>query len=256
MMRNGTPHIAALARTLDMLDAIIDDGGQTSIAALARIRGIPVATAHRQVVTLVAAGYLAVADNGRHLPGPRLLGLLNRLDVRQVIVNVAATPLHRLASDTGCVVQLGTFENDMVTYRIKMGQGAGALFTKVGMQLEAYCSGIGKALLAHLPENQRRAYLASGPFVALTEHTITDPAKLAEELDRVRIQGFATDDGEVSEGLACVAVPISAPDGQVHAAVSVSRASAAGEGPGFDALLADLRGAVARIEQAAFGRAS
>lgn len=110
MMRKGTPPIAALSRALALLEAVIVDGGQSSIAALARANGIPVATAHRQVVSLVAAGYLGLSDRGRYAPGPRLIGLVHRLDVRQALVNVASLPLHDLAVVTGCVAQLGTFE--------------------------------------------------------------------------------------------------------------------------------------------------
>lgn len=141
----------------------------------------------------------------------------------------------------------------MVTYRIKTGEGAGSLFTQVGLQLEAYCSGIGKVLLAHLPEAQRRAYLAEGPFVALTSRTITDPAMLAQELERVREQGYAIDDGEIIDGLVCTAVPIHAPDGQVHAAISVSRETSAKPHSGAGYILAGLREAAQRIERAAFG---
>ena len=253
MVRNCTPQIAARGRTLALLEAVIADGGRSSVAALARATGVPVATAHRQVVSLVAAGYLGLSDRGRYIPGPRLLGLVHRLDVRQVIVNIASLPLHELAVDTGCVVQLGTFENDMVTYRIKTGEGAGSLFTRVGMQLEAYCSGMGKVLLAHLPEAQRRAYVAGGPFVALTARTITDPAELDDELGRVRSRGYAIDDGEIADGLVCVAVPIQAPDGQVHAAISVSRTSSADSSPGITDILEKLRVTARKIEQAAFG---
>jgi IclR family transcriptional regulator, acetate operon repressor len=222
-VRNGTPKIASLARTLAMLDAVIADGGRSSVAAIARSIAMPVATAHRQVVTLVAEGYLAASESGGHVAGPRLLDLLYRLDEKQVIANVAAAVLHRLAARVGCVVQLGTFENDMVTYRIKAGQGAGALFTKVGMQLEAYCSGIGKVLLAYLPDDQRRAYLAGGPFVALTSHTITGVSELAEELARIRSQGFAVDNGEIAEDLLCIAAPVRTPAGNVPAAISISQ---------------------------------
>ncbi|MFA5963358.1 MAG: IclR family transcriptional regulator [Sphingomonas sp.] len=209
-----------------MLEAVIADGGQSSIAAVARSIAMPVATAHRQVATLIAEGYLVVGPRGRHMAGPRLFGLLHRLDEKQIIVGCAAPLLHRLAVDLGTVAQLGTFENEMVTYRIKTGEGAGALFTRVGMQLEAYCSGIGKVLLAYLPEMQRRAYLATGPFPALTDRTITDPGALVSELRLVAQRGFAVDDGEIAEGLFCLAVPISAPDGRVLAAVSVSQATA------------------------------
>lgn len=225
-MSNGTPLIASLQRTLAMLEAVVADGGEQSVSALARAIGMPVATAHRQVATLVAEGYLAPTGGGRHIAGPKLLGLLHRLDEKQVIANVAAPVLHDLAGQVRSTVQLGTFENDMVTYRIKTGRGASELFTQIGMQLEAYCSGIGKVLLAHLPIEQLRGYLATGPFVPLTERTITDPARLAVELERVRAQGLAVDDGEIAAGLYCVAAPIRMADGRVPAAISISRSAA------------------------------
>ena len=225
------------------------DGGVRSVSAIARELGIPVATAHRQVATLVAERYLTRLESGRYVAGPRLLGLRGQIDEKQMIAAAAAPVLNRLARQLRCVVQLGTFEHEMVTYRIKAGRGAGALFTRTGMQLEAYCSGMGKVLLAHLPEAEREAYLATGPFVALTAHTITDPAALRAELARVRAEDHAIDRGEIAEGLRCVAVPVHGPDGRVIAAASVSRA----EGRSDDAaVLAVLREAAREIELAAF----
>lgn len=253
-MSAGTPQIASFKRTLAMLEAVIADGGRRNVAELARQAGIPPATAHRQVTTLVAEGYLAASGGGRHVAGPRLLGLLHRLDEKQIIANVAAPALHELAARVRSVVQLGTFENDMVTYRIKTGRGASALFTRIGMQLEAYCSGMGKVLLAHLPETERDFYLAGGPFVALTGRTITDPDLLRAELDAVRVQGFAIDDEEVSPGLRCMAVPLRRGDGKVLAAISVSQAiSSRHRVP--DALLLDLLTQVAQaIERQSFAK--
>jgi IclR family transcriptional regulator, acetate operon repressor len=251
-VRIGTPQIASLGRTLAMLEAVLDDGGQANVSALARAIGMPIATAHRQVTTLVAEGYLKPCGGGRHIAGPGLLGLLRRLDEKQIIANIAAPVLHRLARELRTVVQLGTLENDMVTYRIKAGAGAGALFTRIGMQLEAYCSGIGKVLLAHLPPDQRAAYLASGPFVALTARTIVDPARLAEALTIAERQGFATDEGEILDDLRCIAVPIRLPGGRVLAGLSATQS-----GPPFrladSHLLERLQTAAREIEQAAFG---
>jgi DNA-binding IclR family transcriptional regulator len=249
----GTPQIAALHRTLAMLEAVIRDNGARSIAALAREIGIPVATAHRQVATLAAAGYLARSATGRHLAGPRLLQLVHLLDEKQMIAHAAAPVLHRLAGQLGSIVQLGTLENDMVTYRLKTGRGATNLFTRTGLQLEAYCSGIGKVLLAHLPEGERLAYLAGGPFVALTPRTITDSVRLAAALDQVRLCGFASDEGEIAEDLVCLAVPIHTPDGRVPAAISASRLI--GQRPKLppDAILALLMAAAGEIEALAFG---
>lgn len=235
-----------------MLEAIIADGGASSVAALARGLGVPAATAHRQVATLVAEGYLAASPDGSHVAGPRLLGLLHRLDEKQVIANIAAPMLHGLAQTLQSIVQLGTLENAMVTYRIKTGQGAGGLFTKVGMQLEAYCSAIGKVLLAGLPPAERQAYLANGPFVPLTARTITDPGKLAIELEAVARQGHAVDNGEIAEGLVCLAVPICKPDGSVPAAISVSRLGPATAGQDQGEALALLRATACDISGTLF----
>lgn len=235
-----------------MLEAVIVDNGRNSVSELARLHDVPIATAHRQVRTLVAEGFLAPSTGGRHVAGPRLLALLHHLDEKQVIANVAAPILHALAGELRTVVQLGTLENDMVTYRIKTGRGACDLFTRVDMQLEAYCSGMGKVLLAHLPAEQRAAYIANGAFVALTPNTIVDPDLLMAELNVVRTQAYAIDNAEIAEGLRCLAVPIQQPDGRVLAAISISQS-----GPPFripdEHLLARLSAAAKAIEVAAFG---
>jgi IclR family transcriptional regulator, acetate operon repressor len=222
-----------------MLEAVIASGATRSIAAIARDLGVPVATAHRQVVSLVAEGYLARHGRG-HVAGPRLMRLVGLLNRSHVVADAAAPLLHRLASELGCVVQFGTLEGDMVTYRIKTGEGAGDLFTRVGMQLEAYCSAIGKVLLAALPERERAAYLATGPFPPLTDRTITDPEALRCELDKVREQGHAVDDEEVAEGLYCLAVPIRTPESGVIGAISASRRGALAGQPDLERVLGRL----------------
>lgn len=222
-MRQGTPPIAALERSLALLEAILADREGRSVPAIAEGLGLPRATAHRQVATLVKERFLARLPGGRIAPGPRLLALLQLVDEKQVIIAAAAPLLHALAERLGCLVQLGTFENEMVTYRVKTGSGAGDVFTRVGMQLEAYCTGIGKVLLSHLPEAEREAYLATGPFPALTARTITDPGELRQELARIAASGFARDDEEIAEGLVCVAVPVRSPGGRVLAAISATR---------------------------------
>ena len=240
-MRQGTPPIAALGRSLALLEAILSDREGRSVPAIAESLGLPRATAHRQVSTLVAEQFLVRMPGGRAGPGPRLLALLNMVDEKQVIVAAAAPLLHRLAERLGCLVQLGTLENEMVTYRVKTGSGAGDVFTRVGMQLEAYCTGIGKVLLAHLPTVEREAYLATGPFPALTSRTITDPERLREELATVRQHGFARDNEEIAEGLICVAVPVHSPGGTVLAAISATRSIAEAARLPNETMLAALR---------------
>jgi IclR family transcriptional regulator, acetate operon repressor len=236
-------------RTLQLLDAVVADGGRSSVAALARALQIPVASAHRHIATLVRAGYLAPSTYGRHLPGSKLRSLAAKIDDRQILANAAVPVLERLAARTEHIVQLGIFENDMVTYLVKAGQSADALFTKVGMQLEAYCSGIGKVLLAHLSASAQADYLAGGPFVALTPHTITNPADMRAELERVADQDFAEDLQEVALGLQCIAVPVRSQCGSVVAAISASCAAADVEHGAKSRNLRLLREAAVKIGQ-------
>ena len=251
-MKNGLPLLSATQRALAMLEAVLADRGASNVSALARQTGIPVATAHRQVATLVAEGYLVGVGQGRHVAGLRLRALVGLIDDVQVMANVAGPLLHRLAARFGGVAQMGTLDNEMVTYRVKTGDAAQYLFTRVDMQLEAYCSGMGKVLLADLPARERDAYLAAGPFVALTPATITDPADLARELAQVAIQGYAQDRGEIAPDLFCLAVPVRHPGGRVVAALSLSRQGLAP--PPFDKHLFAALGQVAQtLEQACFG---
>lgn len=208
-----------------MFEAVCRDNMRSSVAAIARDIDMPVATAHRQVATLVDIGVLLPLPKGRFAPSWKVSRLIEAVDRNKLRVLVSETVLEQIARESGAVVQLGTLENYMVTYLVKKGRDADDIFTKVGMQLEAYCSGLGKILLAQLSQNDLENYLTNGPFVALTRRTKTDPGELAAEIERVKAQGFAQDIEEVFEGLRCVAVPLSDPDGKVRTAISLSRLS-------------------------------
>ena len=251
-MRNGTPELSSFKRALALLDLVLDDAGQSNVSVIAGKAAIPVSTAHRQIASLVSIGYLTPLGEGHHAAGPRLRRLAQSLDEKQIVAQLAEAPLRRMASWAGGVCQFGTLENDMVTYRIKTGPRADALFTRTGMQLEAYCSGIGKVLLAFLPDPLRDAYLTNGPFIALTERTITDPAQLRAALVAVQLQGYAIDDREVAPDLRCIAVPIRWPGGAVGAAISVSCSTLAVPRRKDEDVTDRMIAAAAEIERAAF----
>lgn len=235
-----------MQRAFRVLEAMIAGDGR--VESVAEELGLPISTAYRQVTALVAEGCLVRNTGGRHAPGPRLLALLTQIDPKQIIADVARPTLERLARDLQTIVQLGTLEQGMVTYRIKAGRGSTSAFTRVGMQMEAYCSAVGKVLLAHLPEDELDAYLTSGPLVPLTASTITDTERLREELLLVGVNGYAIDDNEAADGLYCVAMPLAVPAGSVSAAISVSRTSAVASAQGNAMVIAKLGHAVKAIE--------
>jgi IclR family acetate operon transcriptional repressor len=210
-------------RTLSFLELIISDRGIHSVTHLSGIAGIPVATAHRQVRTLATNGFLTPVAKGRHVAGPRLISMGQAVDPLTLLCDAARPVLAGLARRAKGTAHFGILYQDMVTYLVKASGGHGDLFTAEGKQLEAYCSGIGKALLASLSDVERDQYLNDGPFTALTERTITDPLLLRRELVMTQNRGFAIDDGEVADGVCCVAVPVKWPDGTARAAISLTR---------------------------------
>jgi IclR family transcriptional regulator, acetate operon repressor len=216
----GISGAVSVDRALALLRHVLADGGGSTLPALARGMGLPVATAYRLAASLVNKRYLIPAGNGRYFAGPAMTGTYS---LRPALVAVGRPIVKALARATGCTAHLGVLDDDMVTYLIKAGRKNPFVFTEEGKQLEAYCSGIGKVLLAALSEAELDAYLAGGPFVALTENTTTDPKDIAAEIEQVREQALARDEEEIAIGLQCLAVGVEGPDKQAIAALSISR---------------------------------
>ncbi|WP_189338619.1 IclR family transcriptional regulator [Sphingobium sp. SCG-1] len=219
--RNG---VEALAKGLDLFRLIADDGGQSRISELARYLAIPRTTLHRLLGELARQGMITRVGHGRYSLGITLAELEATGQFNEHLISIARSPLQRLADAHGGSAHLGVLQNAMVTYLVKTSHVMeGPDFTKEGRQLEAYCSGIGKVLLANRPADYIEAYLADGPFVPFTQHTITSPNDLEKCLVAVRHQGWASDDEEAADHLHCLAVPLGRPGRKPVAAISFSR---------------------------------
>ncbi len=130
--------------------------------------------------------------------------------------------IEELVRETGETVHLGVFDGTQVVSIEKMDSPHGlASNITIGKGAPAYCTGVGKALLAFQPEAVVDHVCRLG-LVAYTPQTITDPAKLRKELAQVRAQGYAVDNTEHQPDVRCVAAPIRNYTGNVIASLSVS----------------------------------
>lgn len=231
-------------RALYLLHAILADAGVSRIGEIAGRVDIPLSSAHRLVGQLERRGFIVRTGRGRYVAGLALLPVLSQASLDSALAATGRPYLKRLAHETGSTAHLGILRADMVTYLVK--EGANQIFTRESMQLEAYCSGIGKMLLSSLPDGTLVKYLDQDDFVALTPSTIIDPDLLRVHLRVVRDQDFALDDREISENLRCLAVPIRGPDGIAVAAISAAT-DCQGPFPSPD-LLTKLRAVAAGIE--------
>ena len=208
-------------RVLDLLAAIAAAPGET-LARIAHACGLPRSTAHRLVAPLIAQRYVVILGRGRYFVGPGALALSRGTSWRDLLIALARPLVASLSRQCRAHAHLGLFEGSMVTYAVKQSFGRSRLFSREGAQLEAYCSAVGKALLAQLDEPSLEHYLAQDNFVALTSHTIIDPAALRAEIDASRERGWAAEYGEIMPELGCVAVPVVLGPGGELAALSLS----------------------------------
>ncbi len=217
---SGRPRtVQSLERSLTLLERMADLGGLCSLSDLAAESGLPLATAHRLMGTLVAQGYARRASGRRYVLGPRLIRLGDAAG--RAMGSWASAHLADLAQRAGESANLAMLDGDRVVYLAQApGRHAMRMFTEPGRRVDAHCTAVGKAMLARLPERRVRQILERSRMPRYTAATITDPDAMVDHLATVRRQGYAIDDGEQEVGVRCVAAALAV--GRVCAAVSVS----------------------------------
>lgn len=186
--------------------------------------GYPKASLHGLLATLVAERWLKKDETSRsYVLGIRAFetGAAYRRMFRfeEQVRNVMAS----VNQATGETVQAAILDGLEVVYVAKIeGKRLLRLDSEVGSRLPAHATGVGKMLLAMLPEAQLDRLLEGVELPRLTAKTIVDHAALRQELERVRAQGFSTDDEEATEGARCIAVPVFDETSRCIAALSSS----------------------------------
>lgn len=217
--RTGLQSVQRALRALEL----IAEAGDLGVTELGRRLGVHKATASRLVATLAERG-LVERDplSEKYRLGFGLIRLAGAAMAGLDLVRTAHPILEDLADRTRETVNLGVLSGDAVVY---IDQVAGArsivAVSWVGRRTPLHCTSNGKVLLAHMPEGERERLL-SRPLERATEHTVTDPDEIRQQLREVERRGYATTIQELEEGLNAVAAPIRTVDGDVTAALSVS----------------------------------
>lgn len=211
--------VQSLERAFDLLERMADAGGEVGLSELAGSSGLPLPTIHRLMRTLVAAGYVRQQPNRRYALGPRLIRLGE--SASRLLGTWARPQLARLVEETGETANMALLDGDEAVYVAQVpSRHSMRMFTEVGRRVLPHSTGVGKALLAHLPDEEVRALLARTGMPAATERTITSPDAFLKALAAVRADGYAVDDNEQEMGVRCLAVAV--PDAPTAAAVSIS----------------------------------
>lgn len=215
--------VRALERGLALLEAL-GRAPKSSLAELAQGANLAPSTAFRLLDTLQKCGFAAQCQQtGHYQLGLRAFEVGSAYLPRLQLNDVALPVMRELMQAFGETVNLAVADQADAVYVAQVeGEQMLRMFTRLGARTPAYCSGVGKALLAWSPTQTVRAVLGDGPWPASTEHTLTTFKALERELKQVRRQGYAVDNEEREVGVRCVAVPITDAAGAVVAALSLS----------------------------------
>lgn len=216
--------VKSAQRTLELLETVARHPDGVTFVELAEQLPYPKSSLHGLLHTIVTMKWLTFdPDDRRYSIGVRPWEVGQAFRRSRDLVIRARRYLREANEELDETVQLGILDDLDVVYLDKVeGTQPLRLVSNVGSRLPAYVTGIGKALLSGVPMRTLRERYTGQTLPGYTTHTITSGDALIEVIEGIRRDGFATDDGEYSHGVYCVAVPITGRDGQVVAALSFS----------------------------------
>ena len=220
----GDEATGTVGKALGVLDAIAEAEGPLRFADLLKIQPYPKATLHRLLKTLIRNGMVAYdARRQTYHLGLRLIRLASSAWARASLAEAARQTLDALSRELGQTLHLAMLDNAQVLYLDKRtSESSVAMFSSTGKVGPAYCTGLGKAMLAFLPAEEIDKAIARQAFHRFTRNTYTTPAALKAELAKIRKRGFAYDREEHEARIICLAVPILSERESVLGALSIT----------------------------------
>ncbi len=216
--------VQVLDRALAILEVLSAEGPDLSLGEISDKLDLHKSTAHR--LTMVLERHKLIerhSVSGRYRLGLKLFELgsraISHLDLRER----ARPVLDQLVLETGETVHLGILDDTEVLYLDKVEPARSVrMSSTVGRRNPVYCTAMGKAILAYLPEAQVEAIVRKQGLKAVTANTITSFLDLKAELKVIRERGYAIDNEEIEEGLRCIGCVVRDFSGGAVAAISVS----------------------------------
>lgn len=238
-----------VGKALDVLDHVAGFARPVRFAELLAASPYPKATLYRMLQTLTSTGMLSYdPERSTYAPGVRLVRLAHAAWSQSSLAPVARPHLDALSRDLGETVHLAQLDGGQVLYVDKRNAARPVeMFSEAGKVGPAYCTGVGKAMLAYLPDDALADAISRQSFYRHTDHTLADPDALNAELAAIRARGHAYDREEHEMGIICIAMPILTSAGRAIGAMSITGATSRITMEGLEAYLPRLRQAAQSI---------
>jgi IclR family acetate operon transcriptional repressor len=215
--------VRSVRRAIRILEAFRERSCLT-VTELSRALKFPKSSVYELVCTLAAEGLLAREEAGnRYRLGLGLVELARCADRDLEVRRVAHPLIEKLRDELNETVQLTILDGEEILY-VDGCESKRQLrtFFQFGDRAPLHCTALGKAILAHLPDEEIDQRLRRRTLKAYTSETLTDPRELRRELERTAARGYSIDDMEHEEGVRCVGAPIRDREGRAIASISAS----------------------------------
>jgi len=224
-MSQGTERytIQSIDKALDLIE-LLAEHGSLSLIELTELLGQPKSSTYRIVLTLEQRGFISRSEeDGKYCLGYKQLLITRNLLERNNMRSAAYQEMKKLSEQYGDTVNLGVLIGSEVMYvDIIESTHALRMTDSIGSRSPFHATAMGKAIAAHLPEQQVQRLIQQFGMAKLTPHTITTVERFMAELEQVRSDGYALDDQEIVEGARCIAAPLFGMFGGVKGAISLS----------------------------------
>ena len=220
----GDPNfMTSLARGIAVVRAFTQQKRRLTISQLSQRTGIPRAAVRRCLYTLVQLGYVNANEGKDFTLSPRILSLGHAYLSSTPLSNAAQPLLDRVSDVLHEASSIALLEGDEILYvaRSSTNRRIMSVDLGIGTRLPAYCTSMGRVLLAYLPPLALDAYLGRVKIIRHTPRTIPTPDKLRRELEGIRRAGYSIVDQELEIGLRSIAVPVRDHAGTVVAAMNI-----------------------------------
>lgn len=210
----------AASKMFSIFEALCEEG-EAGVSELASKLDMPKSSVFRFLSVLVENNY--VQADKKYSPTLKILHLAMLVRSRIDLVEVARPVMDNIGKKMNETISLSVFENNQVVYihKVESSESIRSDYL-IGSRVDAYCTAMGKVFLAGMTESEIENYLDNTILESRTPTTIVSRSALKKELEAIRIQGYAIDDGEYHLHNRCVAVPIKNETGQIMAAMSIS----------------------------------
>ena len=223
-MGDAGPGDGTVGKALDVLDMVAMAGRPVRFTELLGAGAYPKATMYRFLQTLTNQGMLTYdPDRQAYSLGVRLVRLAHAAWAQSSLAPIARPWIDALSGEVGETIHLAQMDQAQVLYVDKRhATRAVEMFSQAGKVGPAYCTGVGKAMLAFSPADVQDRAISRQSFHRFTPNTICTSTALLEELQVIRKRGFAFDNEEHEPGIICIALPILTKTGRVMGALSVT----------------------------------